>query len=218
MVASISVYVFTRPPPISLTVSDGSTTGVIEANFANYSSIAPFVRYFNTTTYAIQTGGPTSVLTLRLFTYTFPVGNYSAGGFLDVNIVATVRGRIASNLHLDGLALTYNETGQFLNATGAPGGSAVSYIVPEPINVTFCESCSASQVIGLTNDGAGTLTPDLVNQTGVGPVYAFVFPMMFEITERPGYGFFAGFRATVTGQFTPAVSVGIFFKVIDVPA
>lgn len=186
------------PRPISLTVDDGSAVGVIEANFANYTlTNSSIVRYFNATTYANESVGPTSALTVRMFTSTF----YDAGGgWLVVDINTTVEGEFASGLHLGGLTLACNQTGQpvFVWGVAEPGAVNVSGY-PQKI------------------DNSGTFAPTLVNQTGKGSLYEFLYPAYISEQDILSRVEFLGFRATVTGEFTPAVSVGILLQIIDAP-
>jgi hypothetical protein len=201
VVAILSVYVLTRPPPIPLRVSDGSTTGVIEGNFAYIGSATPLVRYFDATTYANQSGGPTSALTLHLFT-----GTYISGGMVTTDVFITVRGEFASNLHAAGLTLTGNQTGNFSAGQWVDGRTEQN-----PVNISYAWQSMEWAA------GPATFTPTLVNQTGPGPLYEFVYPVSGSIWTPLGDSAFVGFRATVTGQFTPAVSVGILLQIIDVP-
>jgi hypothetical protein len=208
--AVISLYVLTPPPPIPVTVSNGSTTGVMEANFLNYTNTdAPFVQDFNATTYASQNGGPTSALTLRL--HAAAVSQYSMAapgpqGFIYVDIDIVVQGEFASNLRLNGLTLTGNQSGNF-----SAGQFAMGRTNPNQTNIS-----NAWQGLSWTA-GPATFTPTLVNQTGKGPFYEFVYSAFVQVDNPILYSSFVGFRATVTGQFSPSVSVGILFQVVEAP-
>lgn len=210
------VYVFTRPPPIPLTVSDGSTTGVLEANFMDYTwTNTSLLWYFNATTYANQSGGAASTLTLRLFAGAF----YDPSpGIVVVDIEAAVYGEFASNLHLSGLTLTGNQTGRLAWGVGHPEASPYSYAgytQPGPVNVTYQPQAFLGQISG---PGSASLTPPLVNETGKGPYYEFVYPIQFMEQDPLGDNTFFGFRATVTGDFAPDVSVGILLHIVNQPA
>lgn len=206
VVAAVSVYVLTQPPPIPLTVSEGSTTGVIEGNFANYSSLAPMQQSFGATTYANHSGGPMSSLSLRLFTYT-----YSADYWAVVGISLMVKGEFASDLHLSGITLAYNETGTCIGASAAAFPNQYY-----PVNVSF--NPANAPRFNMSGPGNESLTTTPMYQTGNGPFYEFVFPSSFQVTPCFGTDHFLGFRATVTGSFTPSVSVSVLLHVIDVPA
>lgn len=199
--SAILAYVAMRPQLVPLTVTDGSTVGVIEANFANYTyTNASIIRFFNATTYANRSDGRTSTLTLRLHTSTYYA---SVLGLVIVEIDAIVQGEFASDLHLNGLNLTCNQTG---HSGEYLWGYAAPLWEPGPINVSYDRA-----------SGPPTFTPLLVNQTGKGPFYEFLFPVHVQDQNPLGYNQFVGLRTTVTGAFTPAVSVGILLQLIDIP-
>ena len=202
-VAGVSVYVLTRPPPILLTIRDGSATGAIEGNFTNYTDTnAPLVRDFTAATYANQGDGPISALALRLRTDT--VYN-AAQGWVDVYVDLRVQGTFASDLHLGGLTVVCNQTGELAEGTSGPNPTNVSSDPAHP------------QMFQFSAD-PGTFTPTLMNQTGRGPFYEFLFPAAVHDAAPLAHRAIMGFRATVTGSFTPAVSVGILLNIIDVPS
>ena len=157
------VYELTKPP--TLIVTDGSTTGVIEADFANVSSLSQYIRYFDATTYANGSQGLTSTLTLRLFTYTL----VDVGGIVITNVFPIVEGRLASDLVLSGLTFTYNQTGQFTFANG--------WAQPRPANVTFSTgnvslpgptnvSYSPYPMATVSGPGSAVLSPTFLSRTG----------------------------------------------------
>ncbi len=209
MVAAAATFAFVMdsPQPTRLTVADGSAVGVIEGDFFNYQNTStPLIRYFNATTYANQSSGPASVLTLRLHTSTY----YAAAEYLVlIDIFATVQGDFASDLQLSGLTLACNQTGQ-----GGAAGFAEPVQLPSPINISY--DPANRQTFNLAA-GTDAFTPTLANQTGKGPFYEFFFPAYIEGLGFLGHNEFLGFRATVTGSFTPAVSIGILLKIIDMP-
>lgn len=208
------VYEVTKP--LALVVTDGSITGVLEGNFAKYVwTNATLLEYFNATTNANQSGGPTSTLTLRLLTstYSYPQGVFTA-------VFAMVQGEFASNLNLTGLTLACNETGNIWNVDAGPwlNSSIQAMLGPWPgsTNVTY----SGPMITGTNGTGSVALTPTLVNETGKGPFYEFAFSGWFTTTyplDPSASNGFLGFRATVTGRFTPDVSVGFLLHVLDVP-
>ena len=167
VVAGVSVYVLTRPPPIPLTVSDGSTDGVAEADFGSISSTNPYFAFFNVTTTATHTGLPTSTLTLRVRVVAY--GWY--GGYI-LNLYIGVAGHVAADLRPSGLALTYNEAGKALYAHRSMDPTETSAPF---VNVSSCSNCRL-QLVVVVNNGSGSLTPTLLNQGGPGPYYDFSFP------------------------------------------
>jgi hypothetical protein len=153
--------------------------------------------------FANQSAGTASALSIRLRAAAFFIPGYN---LVETDIDATVMGEFASGLYLSGLTLTYNQTGQF----GASRGGALS----GPTNLSY----DPAQIADVSGPGSAVLTPALLNQTGKAPFYEFVFPAFFMTWYPVGYNHFVGFRATVTGSFAPAVSVGILLDVIDVLA
>ena len=201
------VYVLTNGPKgPALSVSPGWITGVVEGDFVktNSSWNGSIIRFFNATTYANESTGRTSILRLHLLTLTFYEG---ATGMVITTIEVTVEGAFSSDLHIGGLTLVYNQT-------GCPGAWAWGYAKPSPVNISY--DPGNHQMIYVCN-GVAAFTPTLENQTGQGAVYTFVFPALIEDHDPLGSNQFVGFRATVSGDFTPAVSVDISLQIVDVP-
>lgn len=194
--AGVVTYVVTRPPDlIDLKVVDGSTVGAIEGDLTTVgSNQTPLVLNFVATTYANETNGEASTLTLRLHTWTF---FDSGGGDVEVDINATVAGTFAADLHPANLQLFANQTG--------PNGSLEAWAEQFGTNVSF----DPGQSFGVLN-GSGVLSATIV-----GGAYRFSYSDFFKVIGRPWYNRFAGFRVTVTGPFTPAVGVGILLKIIN---
>lgn len=201
--AGVVAYVVTRPPALtSLKVTDGSAVGAIEGNLTTVgSNQTALVLDFTATTYANETDGAVSILSLRLHTWTF---FDSACGCVVANVNATVVGTFASDLHPANLQLAANQTGP--NATLQSLGFAQF-----GTNVSF----APGQSFGVLN-GSGTLTATVVGG-GPGKGYRFSYADAFFMRAQARYNRFVGFRATVTGSFTPAVDVGILLKIINVP-
>lgn len=199
VVASIVAYVVTGPPGrIPLQVTDGSTVGAISGNLTDIPSPYPLFLDFTAMTYANETKGVTSTLTLRLHTWTF----YNGGcGCVEININATAVGVFASDLHPANLELSANQTGA--NGTLDTWPSEQS-----GTNVSF----DPGQSFGFYN-GSGVLSAAI--RGGSGPAYRFSYSDRFEVWGRPQYNRFVGFRATVTGPFAVPVSVGILLKIIN---
>ncbi len=195
-VAGVVTYIVTRPPSlIDLNVVDGSTVGAIQGNLTSYGSLSPLVLNFASTTYANETNGATSTLTLRLDTWT---SFNDVCGCVEVNVNATATGVFASDLHPAALQLEANQTG--------PNGSLQSWADRQfGTNVSFDPSYS----FGFFN-GTGVLAATVASGA-----YRFTYSDWFEVDGRPWYNRFVGFRATVAGAFAPAVSVGILLKIIN---
>ncbi len=211
----------------NLIVTDGSITRALEGDFANYTNTGtPFVRYFNATTYANESGGPTSILRLRLLTATYYDLSLAT---VYTTVYAAVQGEFASNLELTGVSLAYNNTGTYWNEYGSPllnPTNITLYLNPNIslYNITWPGSTNVTyngpQITSTNGTGSAALTPALVNETGKGPFYGFAFSAWlwtdYPLNPLRSSGFL-GFRATVTGAFTPAVSVSILLALIDVP-
>ncbi len=199
--SGVVIYVVTRPPalPINLAVSDGSTLGAIEGNFTNITDTRDaLVLQFGATVYANQSGVASSKLSIHVWTETYY--DAVAGAMYQFDNV-TIMGRFASNLRPSGLQLTLNETG--------PAIGLHTDILPQGANVSF-----NSEVVTLYQDGTTNLSATLINGGAAAP-FDFGYYTEFNVVWRPWYNHFVGFRATVTGPFTPAVGVGILLKIIN---
>lgn len=216
-VASISVYVLTRPPPIPVTVSDGSISKVLKATFADYSNTGhPIFRFYTATTYANESRGVTSTLTLRVFVAAFidpPLG-------VMLDLFPVISGKFAADLSPTELILTFNQTGRQAWAYGYPyatsfnnslPGALVAF--PGPSNVT-ATSKYLPQVAG---NGSASMRATFQNTSTTGPYFEFLYPAYIGEQDPLGDNAFLGIRATVTGSFTPAVSVGILVHIINIP-
>ncbi len=214
LVVALGAYTVTYSYSIgpSLVVTDGSTVGVIEGDFANLSStINPLVLNFTVTTYANQSGHLSSTLVVHIQVMAATVGSPGQNGtYLQVNLVVSVGGRFAPNLGPTALALIANQTAATPSGWDAHLDSLGSW--QSGTNVSF----NPEQYVALAGTSSAALTANLVNQTGNGP-YVFAYSVRFEGEEQLyWYSHVLGFRATVTGPFTPAVSVGILLRTIDV--
>ncbi len=210
VLAGFAVYLLARPPPTPLRISDGSAARLFAATFDVYTDTAHAIeRSYSATTHANQSDGAVSVLTLRLDTWAFFVPGPNSGGFVQVDILPVVIGVFTSDLHLDALTVVCNQTGPSALSTWP------AYGVPAGDNTSFDAGRG-----GMVSSGPNTqtLTPVLDNQSGEGPFYAFTFPAgaYFEDTGDMGLNAFVGVRATVTGSFAPAVSVGILLHIVDI--
>ncbi len=196
VVAGVVVYVVTRPPPlIDFKVVDGSKVGEIKGNLTSYGSLAPLALNFAATTYANETNGAASTLTLRLYTWT---SFNDICGCVEVDVNATATGVFASDLHPAALQLEANQTG--------PNGSLQSWADQQyGVNVSF----DSGQSFGFYN-GTGVLAATVASGA-----YRFSYSDFFNFRGRPWWNRFVGFRATVTGPFVPAVSVGILLEIIN---
>lgn len=210
-VATASAFVLTMP--LQVTVSDGSTAGVIGADFVNHTS--PLWWFFNATSYANRSGALASTLTLRLLVsaYWDPVHVY-----IRVDIHATVEATFASELRPSEVTIATNETGRLAWLVGWPEPSPSYYsgfIQPGPDNVSYQPQSSLGPIVG---PGSARLSSSLANATGMGPYYEFVYPLTVVEEDPLGDNTLLGLRATVSGGFAPNVSVGILLRVADLSA
>ena len=194
-VAGVATFIVTRPPaPVNLRVKDGSTVGVIEWNLTSMPGFG-FGLNFAAMTYANETNSATSSLTLTLHTWTLWDGGCEC---LQVNVNASAVGAFASNLRPANVQLWANQTG--------PNGTLDSWPTEQyGTNVSF----DPGQSIGFYTGSAA------VSATVMGGAYRISYSDRFEVWGGPQNNRFVGLRATVTGPFVPAVSVGILREVIN---
>ncbi len=202
-IAALTISSLPGPPPIPLTVSDGSTTGTIEGNLTTVgSNQTDLVLDFAASTYASQTDGLGSTLTLRLHTYSL---YDSACGCLETDVIASVVGSFAANLRPSALQFVVNQSGPRTETQGWGAGQGTNV------------SIDPAQILAFANNGTGALTATIVSQPGVR--YSFTYSEKTDVraNETPSvrYNHFLGFRVIVTGAFTPSVSVGILLKIVD---
>ncbi len=217
VVAALSFYFLKQPPPIHLTVTDGSTSHVVEATFADFGSLCPTYRAYSATTSANESGGATSALNLRLY-----LGAYMDGDLVRLDLFPVVSGSFAPDLHPDRLTLGFNETGaRYTDAFGWPYTSAFNnsfpaapVAFPGPTNVSINPQDSLPEVVG---NGSTSLDTSLVNTSTSMARYKFLYAMLINIQDPLGDNAFFAVRATVTGPFAPAPSVGILVHLVDVP-
>ncbi len=203
VVAGVSVYVLTRPPPIPLTVTDGSTTGVVFGDFEHDTDSAkPLFFYFNATSVAHTSGGRFATLAVQVSVSAF----YSDVEGVVLSLSTRVHGRFASDLSVLGRTLACNVTGEYAGAYGDP------YTNPNSVNVS-----SNPLLPRVGGNGSAHVSPTLVNRTGGNPDYVFAWTSGIEAGEGLTQDAFFGLRASVTGNFAPSVSVGIVLHVLDVP-
>lgn len=196
VLAAIFAYALI-PPPVRLTVVEGSAVGVIEGNLTSISSIPGLVLVFEATTYANQSGSASSIVNLRVWTDTY----YVAGsGDVEIEVLMNISGRLAANLHPTTVVAAVNQSGPFavVRSLGPQAG----------LNVSF----DAAQYITLVDNASGSLSATLVNQGGT--YNFFGYSLILLVDARPWYNRFLGFRAGVSGQ---ALSVGVtvLLKIIN---
>jgi len=211
VVTSTSVvlaYILTRSPsPIALTVSDSPIVGRIEGNLTSITDTTfAIIREFSTTTYANESAGPVSTLSLQAWTETF----YDAqASMVLLYAYVIVVGSFAPNLKPGALEFTVNETGPLI------GLGLIS--APTTTNLTFVSSLN----FVLSGADTGSLSATLTNRSQTTPFYDFGFRSppysggTFQVEWHPQYNHFVGFQATVTGPFTPAVSASILLEIIN---
>lgn len=210
LVASIvigaTLFVVTLPPPLS--IKEGSTSGPILANFpTTTSTLHPAFGNFTATTYANQTSGPSSNLTLKFHSYGWAMGDeYGVIDHVDFFYYISVLGKFAPNLHPGALRLACNVTGSHI-------ATEFHHEIHQGPNV----SVNPQQVFAFFDNGTGALTASLANSGGTGPFYAFEYRANGWGTMRYQYTQYLGFRATVTGWMLPAISVSLGFEIRNVP-
>lgn len=196
IVAAVTLVYVLTPPPVRLTVADGTSVGIIEGNLTSINSGNPLVFDFNATTYANQTGYPSSTLAIQVHGYADYIA--AAGGYLFVSVDVAIVGHFASNLHPSGLQLTANATGRSADSL---------YFLPglqRGTNVNW----DANQSFGVYGTGSGQATAT--------PLAAqFSYGAGFVAFEYLSHEQFLGFRITATGPFTPSIGVGILLGIIN---
>ncbi len=217
VVAGVAVYVLTRPPPIPLTLTDGSSSQTVEATFEDFNSITATYRAYSATTFANESDGPMSALTLRLFLGAFPV----PGDQLQLELFPVVSGSFAPNLHPTDVTLTLNETGsRTMYAWGWAYTTAFNNTAPaQPIAFSAPANVSVANLPlpQLVGNGSSSMRSPLLNTSTAGSRYEFILPVWISMQDPLDDNAFFQVRATVTGPFTPAVSVGILVHIINIP-
>ncbi len=204
VVAGISVFVGTLPPP--LTIHDESIEGTIPGDFPMIFSNDSMSFSFNATTFANQTQGPSSSLALHVQGYAYWIGYPNrAFGELLTQVDATVTGHFASNLRPSQLQVACNGTGVETYVDAWPGEG-------QGTNVSF----DRNQAIGFRDSGVGSVPVTLTGGNGAGEFHDFDFSMPIELNQYRGFQAFLGLRATVTGWMLPPISVGILLQTVYV--
>ncbi len=198
-----STLVLSLPPTLSL--STGSAKGIMMGDFQNATStVNPVFANVSAITYANQSVGPASTLTIVVTSHAF----YDSAAeavmiFVDVGIV----GRIAANVHPSSLAVTYNQTGPLIAVFS-------SYGLSSNANASF----DPNPPVAFFDNGSGTLTSTLTNQGGSTGFHRFAYYVEFQITERYWWNHFVGLRAALGGWFLPTITVFALLEIIDLPA
>lgn len=214
--AGASLYLLTRPPPIPLTLIDGSTSETLEARFVNYASDRPVFRVYRATTTAKESDGSTSTLSLRLYVGAF----YDPYAGVTVDLFALVSGRLDPNLRPSGLTFTANQSGRYAWSYG--NGESTSFnnsltgaliAFPGPVNVTS-DQPNLPQIGGT---GSSTMTATFQNATASAGDFRFSYPVYIFELDPLGDNAFLGVRATVNGAFAPAIDVGILVHFVNNP-
>jgi hypothetical protein len=205
-IVGASLFVVSLPP--SLGITEGSTLGVVSANFPTTDSKDHLVfGNFTATTYANQTSGPSSHLRMSVHAYGFAVGYNYVLNYVMFFYDVSVRGTFARNIHPWALEFRSNLTGSAITLEFRNGWD-------QGPNV----SSNRQQAIGFWNNGTGTMTATLTNGGGPGSLYQFEYAAngqsdLWNYKARQ----FIGFRATVTGWMLPPISVGILMKITNAP-
>ncbi len=202
VVIGTSVFVLTLPP--SLTISDGSVVGVLRTNLTAWPSATEPMLYLNATTYANQTDGRTSTLTLRIRAFAY----FSGGDAPEESQFwagLTVEGTFARNVHPGTLTLAANDTGPYLM------GQALA--AAEAVNI----STGGYSGFSFSDNAMGSVAMPLVDQSGTGPTHDFRYVDEVVALISPAYDRFVGFRVTVTGWYLPAIGVGVLVHLVNAP-
>ncbi len=217
VVAAVTATVFLLSLPPPLTVREGATVGALLANFPTTNSATNLAQgNFTATTYANETNGPNSRVTLLVHVYGAAVGNnwvmQGVQMFYDVQVV----GRFAPNLRIGALQLSFNET--------ASGNTIELYNGPDTASSFYGEqgleanvSADNQQEVYVSGNGSGGLAATLQNVGGPGPFYAFHYwangqGYMGSLTPK-----FLEFRATVAGWMMPSISAEVGVEIKNVP-
>lgn len=206
VVASTSfvlLYLVTRTPGLSVT--DGFTLGMIKGNLTKISGTNPLAQNFTTTAYANQSGGPGSVVVLRVQTLTFYVIAPGSASFLEVSAAVQISGSMASNLHPSDVVLTVNQT----TTSASTINFQSSY--QTGTNVTY----DRNQGFGVIGNGSGqaTATPTCVGE-GVG-YCNLTYGVEIEVWEYLGsITPYLGFQGTITASGV-SIRVGILVAIVN---
>ena len=188
--------------PVDLIVSEAATTGVIQGNLYEINKSSILFLNFSATTYANQSVGPSSTLTLELRTLTY----YSSDTYMAITTVvyASVFGNFDSSLRTRNVQIFCNQTSPDATVNSrsyGKGGVNVSF--EEPLTVAFLGS------------GSGTLTARLVNRTTDYPNYEFSYLEGFFIWHYDLDVNSVCFQATVNGDFEPSVCASVVLRLIN---
>ncbi len=196
VVASVvAVVVLMAPSPTPLLVRYASNVGLMEGNLTSVSSGQPLLLDIAATTTASEADGAGSNLTLRLVAWLFYV---SASHQVILNVNATAGGVFAPGLHPERVQISAN--------VSASSSSVYYGAFLWGENVSF----GANQYSWFGNGGHGTVTATPTAD-------AFVFSDPTEAFVMPQPSFFLGFNATVSGSFSPPLSVSVLLHVVDEP-
>jgi len=206
LVVGATLFVLSLPP--SLSIKEGSTFGVVRANFPTTTSTEhPVVGNFTATTYANQSSGPSSSLTIQVSSHGFAVGYNYALSYVEFFYDIAVIGKFASNLRPGDLQFITNVSGSrialdfFNNWDQGPNVSS-----------------DRQQTFGFWNNGTGILSASLKDAGRPGAFYEFKYGAHGQ-SELWNYKAtqFIGFRAIVTGWMMPPINVAIVMEITNVP-
>ncbi len=207
LVALVSATVFVVTLPPSLSIHEGNTVGAVRANFPTASSTNnPTFGNFTATTYANQTNGPSSVLTIAVHSYGFAVGFNGLIDHVQFTYDVAVSGHFAPNVRPSGLQLACTVS-----------GSNISIDFYNNWDQGPNVSVNRQQTFGFFNNGTGVLTATLLNPGGSGPFYDFQYGANGNSRFRYKHVESVSFRATVTGWMLPPISVGVAMTIQNVP-
>ena len=200
-----AVFVVTLPPP--LTIWEGNAQGLMAANFPTTSStLNPAWGNVTATTYANQSSGSSSSVTLAVRSYAFAWGYRYRMNYVQIMHDVAVFGKFAPNVRPGGLEFTCHDTGSNFSTDFYNNWT-------QGANV----SVDHQQTFGFGANGTGSLTAALINSGGPGPYYEFQYGANGESRLLYQHAQSLEFVATVTGWMLPPIRVSVALRVMNVP-
>ncbi len=189
-----------------LAISDGSTIGLVELDFTKTNYSERFAKWFNATTYASQPGNKESgSLTLRLATFSDNMSRFGGPAVAHTGIVVNVSGSLDSRLNANQLRLDVGQVATNTDVNIYSG--AVRNVSVDTYDRT-----------GFWDSGSCSIVYRLINRTHEISPYEFTFWISVMADQhnisdpKPRV---LSILATLTGEFHPAVSVGVTLIIVN---